>query len=67
MDFFDVEELKKSLSRVREEPLQPFEMAVARLVRDLGGITHLDEKSVIGVYRMCTRCEEVLRDQFKDK
>ena len=67
MDLFEVDELRKSLAKVREEELQPYEMAIARLVRDLGGLSHLDEKSIIGIHRVCTRCDEVLRDQFKGK
>jgi len=67
MDYFDVDELKRSLAKVRDESMQPFEMAIARLARDLGGLSYLDEKTVVGVFKVCQRCEEVLKDQFRGK
>jgi hypothetical protein len=66
MDFFNIDELKKSLAKVRDDELQPFEMAIARLARDLGDI-HLDDRSIIGIHRVCEKCKEVLKDQFKEK
>ncbi|MBT6995152.1 hypothetical protein HN953_00820 [Candidatus Woesearchaeota archaeon] len=67
MDIFDTETLRKSFAKIREDEMQPFEMAIARIARDLGGIGHLDEKTIIAIYRICDKAEELLRDQFKGK
>jgi hypothetical protein len=65
MDLFDIDQLRKSFAKVREDELQPFEMAIARLARDLGGLSHLDEKSIIGIHKVCNECDKLLKNQFK--
>jgi len=66
MDFFDIEEIKKSLIDARVKELQPFELAISRIVRDLGGI-NFDDKTIIGIHRSCLLVDEILGKQFDKK
>jgi len=66
MEFFDIEDVKKSLNDAQHKELQPFELAIARLVRDFGGV-NLDDLSIIGIHRACNICDEILKKQFDEK
>lgn len=66
MEFFDKEDIKKSFREAQEKELQPFELAISRLVKELG-IINLDDKTIIGVHRICLLADEILGKQFDKK
>jgi len=63
MEFFEREDIKKSLREAQEKELQPFELSISRLVRELGMI-NLDDQTIINVHRVCLLVDEILGKQF---
>ncbi len=66
MELFDDEEIQRSIAEAMSKEMQPYELAVARLVKDFSGV-HLDEKLIMGIHRACAIAEDILRKQFNGK
>ena len=63
MELFDDKEIQRSIAEAMSKELQPYELAIARMIKDFSGI-NFDEKIIIGIHRACALSEDILRKQF---
>jgi hypothetical protein len=66
MELFDSEEMRRSVVEAMNKELQPYERAIAQMMKDFSGV-QLDEKLIIGIHRSCSLCKEILQKQFSGK